>query len=171
MKLTIISDLHGKLIKLNGIILNAGDFLPYGAYGKEAKEIYKKIFSLVNGEMYFVLGNVDLPIAAEVASEFENIHFLDNEIVDLDGIKLLGINTEYDPKEKFDILLVHYPPYGYVDKNMFGEHVGSKFVLNLIKKYQPKYCICGHIHEAFGKAKIGNTIVINTAKHLGEIEI
>ena len=151
--------------------MNAGDFLPYGVYGKEAEEIYRKVFSLVDGEMYFVLGNVDEPIAAKVAAEFENIHFLDNEIVDVDGIKLLGINTEYDPKEDFDILLVHYPPYGFVDKSVFGEHMGSKFVLNLIKRYQPRYCICGHIHEAYGRTKIGKTIAINTAKHVGEIEI
>ena len=172
MKFTIVSDLHGRIIKLKGIILNAGDMIPYGVYGKEAREIYERIFSLVDGEMYFVMGNVDQPVAAEVASEFENIHFLDNEIVDINGVKVFGLNYgDYDPNEKFDILLTHYPPLGYCDVSVFGRHSGSDFVLKLIQRYKPNYCVCGHIHEAYGKCRIGNTIVINTAKHVGEIEI
>ena len=32
---------------------------------------------------------------------------------------------------------------------------------SLIKKHQPKYVFCGHIHEAEGKAKIGKTEIYN----------
>ncbi|VVB82801.1 3',5'-cyclic adenosine monophosphate phosphodiesterase CpdA [uncultured archaeon] len=59
------------------------------------------------------------------------------------------------------ILITHNPPYGVVDKAWNGEHVGSKILLNAIKKYQPKYVFCGHIHEAKGRAKIGETIIYN----------
>ena len=34
-------------------------------------------------------------------------------------------------------------------------------MLDYIKKYQPKYVFCGHIHEGEGKAKIGKTEVYN----------
>jgi Icc-related predicted phosphoesterase len=68
-----------------------------------------------------------------------------------------------------DILVCHQPPYGYLDKVNFpgvpphwkGKHAGSKIILNYIKKYQPKYVFCGHIHEGKGKAKIGKTEVYN----------
>tara|TARA_Y100000310_G_scaffold341786_1_gene442095 strand:- start:1527 stop:2318 length:792 start_codon:yes stop_codon:yes gene_type:complete len=67
-----------------------------------------------------------------------------------------------------DILLCHYPPYGILDKvgNMApkrwrGKNAGSKTILNYIKKKQPKYVFCGHIHEAKGKKKIGKTVVHN----------
>ncbi len=86
---------------------------------------------------------------------------------------------KYDPNEKkvkkflkklcyVDILLSHAPPYGYLDVNdnpktpkLRGKHHGSKLVLDYIKRKQPKYCLCGHIHEAKGRVKIGKTIVIN----------
>jgi Icc-related predicted phosphoesterase len=64
-------------------------------------------------------------------------------------------------KNKNSILISHNPPYGYVDKAYNGKHVGSMILLNAIKKHQPKYVFCGHIHEARGKAKIGKTIVYN----------
>lgn len=63
------------------------------------------------------------------------------------------------------ILITHNPPYGYVDKAYTGKHVGSKILLNAIKKYKPKYVFCGHIHEARGKAKIGKTQIYNLGWH------
>ncbi|MCK4647743.1 metallophosphoesterase [Candidatus Pacearchaeota archaeon] len=70
---------------------------------------------------------------------------------------------------RLDILVCHQPPYGILDKvnfpgipeNWKGKHAGSKVILDYIKKYQPKYVFCGHIHEAEGKAKIGKTEVYN----------
>jgi len=71
--------------------------------------------------------------------------------------------------KNIDILLCHQPPYGYLDKVNFqgapkhwkGKHAGSKVILDYIKKEQPKYVFCGHIHEAKGKKKIGQTEVYN----------
>lgn len=70
---------------------------------------------------------------------------------------------------KVDILVCHQPPYGYLDKINFqgvpkdwlGKHAGSKIILDYIKKYQPRYVFCGHIHEGKGKSKIGKTEVYN----------
>lgn len=69
-----------------------------------------------------------------------------------------------------DILLCHGPPYRYLDKvngkygapkRFWGEHAGSKIILDYIQKKQPKYVFCGHIHEGKGKTKIGKTEVYN----------
>lgn len=68
-----------------------------------------------------------------------------------------------------DILLCHQPPYGILDKVNFkeapkqwlGKHAGSKVILDYIKKKHPKFVLCGHIHEAKGRKKIGKTEVIN----------
>ncbi len=71
---------------------------------------------------------------------------------------------------KIDILICHQPPYGFLDKvsgkygapkHYQGKHAGSKAILNYVKKYQPRYVFCGHIHEGEGKAKIGKTEVYN----------
>jgi len=67
-----------------------------------------------------------------------------------------------------DILVCHQPPYGVLDKvgkmapkPWRGKHAGSKLVLDYIKKKQPKYVFCGHIHEGEGRKKIGNTQIYN----------
>jgi Icc-related predicted phosphoesterase len=71
--------------------------------------------------------------------------------------------------KNLDILVCHQPPFGYLDKVNFpgvpkhwlGKHAGSKVILDYVKKNQPKYVFCGHIHEGEGKAKIGKTEVYN----------
>ncbi len=68
-----------------------------------------------------------------------------------------------------DILVCHQPPYGILDRVNFpeapkhyqGKHAGSKAILDYIKKCQPKYAFCGHIHEGEGMKKIGKTEVYN----------
>jgi Icc-related predicted phosphoesterase len=75
--------------------------------------------------------------------------------------------------DNLDILLCHQPPFGYLDKVNFpgapkhwlGKHAGSKVILDYIRKKQPIYVFCGHIHEAKGKAKIGKTEVYNVGSN------
>ena len=43
--------------------------------------------------------------------------------------------------------------------------MGSKIILSAIKRHKPKLVLCGHIHEAKGKAKIGKTKVYNLGWH------
>jgi len=70
---------------------------------------------------------------------------------------------------KVDILVSHQPPYGILDKvgasyapkEWRGKHSGSVLLLDYIKKHQPQYVVCGHIHEAKGTTKVGKTTVIN----------
>lgn len=47
-------------------------------------------------------------------------------------------------------------------------HAGSKSIAEAIKRYQPMLGIHGHIHEAAGVEKIGNTICINPGSEYGE---
>ena len=55
----------------------------------------------------------------------------------------------------------HGPPKGVLDRVANGLRAGSKSTLNLIKDKQPIFHIFGHIHEAFGSAKVDNTICCN----------
>lgn len=64
-------------------------------------------------------------------------------------------------ENKEAILLSHAPPYGYLDKTHSGIHIGSKILLEAIKKNHPKLVLCGHVHEAKGTAKIGRTEIYN----------
>jgi Icc-related predicted phosphoesterase len=70
---------------------------------------------------------------------------------------------------RVDIMVSHQPPYGILDrvttkgapKGWKGRHAGSVLLLEYIKKYHPRYVICGHIHEGKGVRKVGRTTVIN----------
>ncbi len=43
----------------------------------------------------------------------------------------------------------------------YGFHYGSVIARELVEKYQPLLAIGGHMHEHFGKCRIGKTTVIN----------
>jgi Icc-related predicted phosphoesterase len=60
------------------------------------------------------------------------------------------------------ILIAHCPPYNTtVDRLYSGQHVGSTSVRQFIEAYQPDICISGHIHEAPGEDRLGNTLLLN----------
>lgn len=66
------------------------------------------------------------------------------------------------------ILLSHNVPFNtsldkitYKKSPMYGYHYGSLVVREMIEKYHPLVSIGGHIHEHFGKCKIGKTVCIN----------
>jgi Icc-related predicted phosphoesterase len=67
------------------------------------------------------------------------------------------------------IFLSHNAPYRILDlvrdkkahKRALMTHKGSFLTREIIKKYNPLLCICGHMHENQGKAKLGKTLVVN----------
>ncbi len=74
--------------------------------------------------------------------------------------KLRNIERKVDRKT---ILITHGPPKGILDRVADGLHAGSESIFNLVKEKQPFFHIFGHIHEAFGHAKVNNTICCNTS--------
>ena len=71
-------------------------------------------------------------------------------------------------KKKSIIFLSHNVPFNTpLDKitnkksPRYGKHYGSLVARKIIEKYQPAVAIGGHMHEHFGKCKIGKTICIN----------
>jgi len=61
---------------------------------------------------------------------------------------------------------------GKLKKKKLAKHYGSKMARRIINTYQPVLHFGGHIHEAWGKDKIGKTILINPgAAHEGRAAI
>lgn len=84
-----------------------------------------------------------------------------NELPENELSKKLGnirgqVNTD-------TILITHGPPKGILDVVTNGPHAGSESIFNLVKEKQPIFHVFGHIHEAFGQAKIDNTICCNVS--------
>lgn len=83
-------------------------------------------------------------------------------------------------KKRRVIFVTHNVPYNTkLDKasmkahpKIRGKHLGSKLVRRVINTYQPVIHIAGHMHEAWGKQKIGKTLAINSgAAHEGKAAI
>lgn len=68
-----------------------------------------------------------------------------------------------DIKENESIIVAHTPPYNVLDRCYNGTRAGSKSIRDLILKKKPKLYICGHIHEDFGSAMLGDTFILNCA--------
>ncbi|MEK6963274.1 MAG: metallophosphoesterase [Nanoarchaeota archaeon] len=71
-------------------------------------------------------------------------------------------------RKKEAIFMCHDPPYHTkLDKirnkasPLDGKHLGDEYVLKYIKKHQPRYVVCSHMHENQGMVKIGKTTVVN----------
>src|SRR3989344_2091988 len=77
------------------------------------------------------------------------------------------MNKKFKKGEKI-IFLTHNVPYNtkldkIVNKSspLNGKHMGSYLARQLILKHKPLVSIGGHMHEHFGKDKLGKTIIIN----------
>lgn len=130
-KMENINLINNKKINLNGIKIGGLKYFIDNCWIKEFKSQDKKKISEAKKGS---------KIAKKVLKKFENI----------------------------DILICHQPPYGILDKvgptapkKWRGKNAGSKIILNYIKKKQPLYVFCGHIHEKKGVKKIGKTKVYN----------
>ncbi len=193
MKFFAFVDLHGNRMVLEQAMLNAinneckfiicaGDLTNFGAGLSEMMSALSKSKIPV----FIIPGNHETN--EEIDKECKKYKFvnLHAQAVSYRGLTLAGIggsnitpfntpneHTEDEIKEVLEkfkgrenlLLVSHAPPYGYLDEVGYGQHAGSKALLEFIKAEQPLMVICGHIHEHAGKETIiGNTKVINPGK-------
>ena len=73
------------------------------------------------------------------------------------------------------ILMTHAPSHGILDEIPSGLNVGSPAVRRIVEKYHPVLALSGHIHEAIGVEKIGDTVFCNPGPardgHCAAIEV
>lgn len=76
------------------------------------------------------------------------------------------------PMGRVDILVTHAPPKGVADRSSSGRSLGSAAILAAIETMQPRFCLCGHIHDSWGeRGHIGATEVINLGPHPVTLEL
>ena len=187
MKFLILTDLHGKksamewinpLIKKEniGCVLFLGDAV---ATPEPAAESVKIISMIDAPRILAVPGNIDDPeLADSWGPGIEDMHGVGKQV---DNIYIAGCGgsnptifdtpCEFPEEEIYDILepvskddmvlMVHCPAYGIRDHIPNGMSVGSKSVLEIVKKYRPKIVFSGHIHEDFGMEDVDGTVFVN----------
>lgn len=131
-----------------------------------------------NIKVMYILGNDDWIEETDFDDRYLLTHLeMDSEIFGFELVHITPFSTNREEtedviyskfnrlniKENSSIVLSHTPPYKVLDKCLDGTRAGSKSIREIILKKKPKLYICGHIHEDFGSAMLGNTLVLNCA--------
>lgn len=158
------------------LVIGAGDFCNLREGLGEAMDLLAPIA----GKAVYVPGNAESADELRAATTATVLH---GERLETHGLTLFGIGyaipvtpfgdwscdlTEEIAEgmlaslEHADILISHSPPKGVVDAGPEGQSFGSIAVRAAIERVQPGLCLCGHIHDCWGKSgEIGRTRVHN----------
>jgi len=191
MRILAISDLHGSIetfehiLDQNGsvdVVILPGDITHFGP-----AKVIESLLEIARGKgvpLLGVAGNCD---TQEVDEELLRLGIgLNGRAQHLSGIGFHGVSAtppwqsrmfHYTEEDMAEILLTgyrglnecqscvlvcHVPPFQTkVDRAFFGRHVGSRSVRDFIMQYQPDLVLCGHIHEARGTDRLGDSLIVN----------
>lgn len=113
-------------------------------------------------------------------------HYLVNDGCEIEGKKFWGSpytpffhsdywKFHYDPAAAFDqwrdipysldVLITHGPARGHLDRTMEGDEAGCYDLYRRLRgmienDVNPRYHICGHIHEGYGMKQIGDAMTV-----------
>ncbi len=165
------------------IVVVCGDITHFGSV-QEAKALLKPLVKL-RLPVLFVPGNCDPPSLTGVDIEgahcihgsseaYENATFVGVggglvspfytpfEITDEQLEEVLNRGFEHAAERRWLVVVSHHPPKDTkLDTVYSGEHIGSSALRQFIEKNKPSIVFCGHVHEATGIDKIGNTLIVN----------
>ena len=191
MNLTFISDthsLHDRLpaIDAGDVLIHCGDFTGRGtlddtlnfAEFMAAQPFTHKI--VIAGNHDWCFEDKRRKIAEHILKEYGLIYLNDSGI-EIDGVKFWGspIQPEFcdwafnrergaDIRQHWDkiptdtdVLITHGPASGILDQCYNGFNAGCEDLLLAIKRIKPRIHASGHIHESYGKKKVGKTLFIN----------
>lgn len=173
------SDFHGRLPKISecDLLLIAGDICPSKPPQEQAiwlDTTFRNWLDQVPAkEIVIIAGNHDHIFEKEPALVPKNLkfHYLQDSSITLFGITIYGTPwqlpfwgsfnlsdgrlTEIYKKipENVDIIISHGPPFGICDAIITEKstiHTGSTSLKKRVFAIKPKFCIFGHIHNAYG---------------------
>jgi len=161
MRILACADLHGRPDRIARVraltaehapaaVLLPGD-LTHAGRGEEALTLLQSLPVPVLA----VPGNMD---DAHAAAEIARLGSLGGEDpVVIDGVSFGGPRV----RTACDVLVTHEPPAGVLDLGHSGRHIGTRTVLELLTRLRPRVLTCGHVHEAPGIERLGDTLVVN----------
>jgi Icc-related predicted phosphoesterase len=196
-RITFISDTHTKhrMLDLPGgdILIHSGDLMNSGYNLNDVHDFLMWFEKQDYKELIFIAGNHDRmfenhPIRMdEILEGFPSITYLEDDWVDVDGIKIYGspwqpefYNWAFnlprggeDIEEKWsmippdtDILITHGPPQGHLDISgaPYNEpNLGCEMLRIYVDNIIPKIHVFGHIHGSGGYKKDNGIHFVNAA--------
>ena len=179
MKILHISDTHGKHQILKDlpnadVIVHTGDITEEGTE-EEVKDFIEWFGNLPYKHKIFMAGNHDDCLyGANIEGLPDNVHYLCNDGITIDGIKFYGVpmflhdDLDGNMSELFgripddtDVLLTHQPPLGILDEQD-GINYGDYTLFKRVMDVRPKCHLFGHLHhtektqEVFRRVRFSN---------------
>lgn len=171
----IILERLGELASSADLIVVSGDVTTFGE--EEYFRRFMDQLSDLKAKVLYVPGNNDL-------ADFdlpEGIINIDSKKIQIGGYMFGGLggspptpfNTPNEiPEEvlkerleslgRVDVLVSHTPPIDTAaDRLNSGGHAGSTAVREYVLSMKPRLVLCGHVHEAIAKIRLGESLVIN----------
>jgi len=185
MKFLLITDLHQHKSAIDWInkaieeykvdfVIHLGDVTDMGTCADA-----RALLSSIKSKVYVIPGNcdpVDMPENIEdiaVDMHGKKVTIEGRDLVGFGGgnISPFGTPFEMEDEDIYEglkaiasegmILMTHAPSYGYLDEIPGGIHVGCQAIRDIVDEYKPIIAMSGHIHEAIGCKKVGETIFVN----------
>lgn len=182
IKLLLVADIHDGIRNIKAIggnydaVIAAGDFT-YRRSLSAAIEVLETLAQIA--PVYFVPGNTDPPELANYETNvIKPLHGRTqklgpytiggaggslptpfNDLFRVSEEELETLLRSLNPTPQ--ILVVHNPPRGHLDKVGGVKPVGSIAVKRYIEEKQPLLSVHGHIHEDRGLDVLGDTILVN----------
>ncbi len=152
------------------VIIHSGD-ISHNGTGEEVLDFLNWFIDLPFTHKIFVTGNHDLCLwdAEGIEDLPENVHFLQDMGVEIEGVKFFGLaynHAETLIPDDVDVLVTHEPPVMILDKTM-ETHWGNAPLRNRVLEVKPRYHLFGHAHESNGIEK-HNGIVFSNASLLND---
>ena len=171
MKILQISDTHNRHRQLTNlpeadVIVHCGDFADNGTE-EEVLDFLNWYIDLPYKYKIFVTGNHDLCLwdAKDIEDLPENVFFLQDRGVTIEGVKFFGIAYNHSERlipEDTDIVITHEPSSMILDEAA-GENWGNIPLFKRMMEVKPRYHLFGHAHEGYGTIKQDDIIFSNGA--------
>lgn len=186
-KILFITDIHGKTDVVSSIFeAEDPDYVFIGGDVTDLGEPLDKVIPLMEespAPAFVVPGNCDKREILQVleASDAIPVH---KKCLDLGTLTVAGIGgsnptpfaTPFEHQEdeieqiandilgrmkknRWNILISHAPPYGYLDEVAPDVHVGCHTIAKILPEFD--IICCGHIHEQKGIVHIGHRVCLN----------
>lgn len=190
MRLVHLSDTHGHIVPVPDaeILIHTGDIGGHTSK-RNCQRFHDWMASLPHRYKILVPGNHDRFIADHpdrARALMPSVTLLIDELIEIDGLRIYGtpwtlpyLNLSFmkpEPElarqfarwpDRIDILASHGPAYGFLDDTrdpcLPDSHVGSRALLDAIRRVRPRYALCGHIHEGYGTVSDGQTSYVNSS--------
>ncbi|MDZ7359918.1 MAG: metallophosphoesterase family protein [candidate division KSB1 bacterium] len=190
MRLLCITDIHSEVHRFQKILAHepkadvliiGGDFTNFGKPPEVDHML--KLAQAHTPQVLAVAGNCDsaaidqLLIARGVSLHARGVRIDDIGFFGLSAMPPWRGDMYEFPEEELDrflaagfaqvegssrlVMVSHCPPRNAEVDRSGGANLGSIAVRSWIDKVKPILVVCGHIHEARGQAKIGETVVVN----------